>query len=231
MAHRGNRVACPENTIASFRRAFLDGADILETDLHLTADGVFMCIHDGTVDRTTDGHGAVAQMKLAEIKRLSASCGRPEFAGERIPTLGELAEILPGDVALALELKTDRFLEPEVCRQLVEELSAAGVFGRTVVLSFHERRLRSVRAVAPEMPIGWITLQRLSPLRDVEMLGPFWPLLVVNPLYTSLAHRRGQAVCPLDPLPDARLPLYRLLRCDAVLTDNPESTCRALGKR
>jgi glycerophosphoryl diester phosphodiesterase len=63
------------------------------------------------------------------------------------------------------------------------------------------------------------------------MLGPFWPLLVVNPLYTSLAHRRGQAVCPLDPLPDARLPLYRLLRCDAVLTDNPESTCRALRKR
>jgi glycerophosphoryl diester phosphodiesterase len=231
MAHRGNRVACPENTLASFQRALRDGADILETDLHLTADGVFVCIHDGTVDRTTDGHGAVARMKLAEIKRLSASCGRPEFFGERIPTLGELVAILAGDVSLALELKTDRFLEPAVCRQLVEELSAAGVVERTVVLSFHEQRLRAVRAVAPEMPIGWITLQRLWPLRGVEMLGPFWPLLVVNPFYTSWAHRRGQAVCPLDPHPEARLPLYRLLRCDAVLTDNPESTCRALGKR
>jgi glycerophosphoryl diester phosphodiesterase len=231
MAHRGNRVACPENTLASFRRAFDDGADIIETDLHLTADGVFVCIHDGTVDRTTDGHGAVAEMTLTEIKGLSASCGRPDFPAERIPTLGELAAILPGDVGLALELKTDRFLEQEVCRLLVEELSSAGAFERTVVLSFHERRLRAVRAVAPDIPIGWITVRRLWPLENVEMLGPFWPLLLVNPFYTSLAHRHGQAVCPLDPLPDARLPLYRLLRCDAVLTDNPESTCKVLGKR
>ena len=48
MAHRGNRVLCPENTLASFSKAFEEGADILETDLHLSADGVFMCIHDAT---------------------------------------------------------------------------------------------------------------------------------------------------------------------------------------
>ncbi len=231
MAHRGNRVACPENTLASFRRAVADGADILETDLHLTADGVFVCIHDGTVDRTTDGHGAVAETSLAEIKRLSASYGRPEFTGERIPTLAELSAILPPDVALALELKTDRFLEPGVCRQLVDELRRAGVLGRSVVLSFHEGRIRAVREVEPAMPIGWITLRRIWPLRGVELLGPLWPLLLLNPLYTPAAHRRGQVVCPLDPLPDARLGLYRLLGCDAVLTDNPESTCRALGRR
>ncbi len=61
MAHRGNRTACPENTLAAFRRAITDGADILETDLHLSADQVFVCIHDPTVDRTTDGSGAVAK--------------------------------------------------------------------------------------------------------------------------------------------------------------------------
>ena len=87
MAHRGNRVACPENTLAAFRRALVDGADILETDLHLTADGVFVCIHDATVDRTTDGHGPVAEMTLAQVKSLSASYGRPEFQGEQVPTL------------------------------------------------------------------------------------------------------------------------------------------------
>src|SRR5512136_2944979 len=93
MAHRGNQVACPENTLAAFRRALADGADIIETDLHLTADGVFVCIHDGMVDRTTDGHGAVAEMTLAQIKTLSASCGRPEFAAERVPTLAETAAL------------------------------------------------------------------------------------------------------------------------------------------
>ena len=118
VAHRGNQVICPENTLAAFRQAITDGADIIETDLHLSADGVFLCIHDDTVTRTTNGSGKVAQMTLPEIKGLSASHGRPEFHAERIPTLAELAELVPANMLLALELKTDRFLEDETCRQL-----------------------------------------------------------------------------------------------------------------
>jgi len=231
MAHRGNQVACPENTLAAFRQAFADGADIIETDLHLTADGVFVCIHDGTVDRTTDGHGPVAELTLAQLKMVSASCGRPEFAAERVPTLAELTALLPPGVVLALELKTDRFLEPDVCRRLAAELAAAGVRERTVVLSFHMDRVRAVQAVAPDIAAGFITASQPSPFVDATLLGPFWPLLLVNPVYVALAHRRGQVVCPLDPTPDRRLWLYRLLRCDAVLTNDPGATRRALGHR
>ena len=231
MAHRGNRVACPENTLASFRRALADGADLLETDLHLSADNHLMCIHDGTVDRTTDGHGRVEHKTLPELKSLSASCGRAEFRAERIPTLAEVAAILPADVALALELKTDRFLEADVCRALVEELDRTGIRNRTVVLSFALPRVKAVQAVAPEILAGWITISKGVPITDVQLLGPFWPWLVLNPIYVWAAHHRGQVVCPLDPTPDRRLWLYRALRCDAVLTDNPEATCRALGRR
>jgi len=230
MAHRGNRVACPENTLAAFRRALAEGADILETDLHLTADGVFVCIHDATVDRTTDGTGPVAGKTLEQIKALSASYGRPDFAEERVPTLAELAAILPADVALGLELKTDRFLAPEVCRALTEELGRTGVRGRTVILSFSLARLQTVRTVAPDLPIGWITLSRAWPLPDVDLLGPLWPLLLANPFYVMLAHTRGQLVAPLDPTPDRRLWLYRLLGCDAILSDDPGATRRALGR-
>ena len=228
MAHRGNRVACPENTLAAFRRALADGADILETDLHLTADGVFVCIHDATVDRTTDGNGRVAEKTLAELDALSASAGRPEFLGERVPTLSEVAAILPEDVALGLELKTDRFLDPAVCRRLVAELEATGVRNRTVVLSFSLPRLQAVASVAPDVPIGWITLSRPWPIRIGQLLGPFWPLLLLNPFYVWLAHRRGQIVCPLDPTPDRRLWLYKLLGCDAVLSDDPGTTRKKL---
>lgn len=228
MAHRGNRVTCPENTLAAFRRAITEGADIVETDLHLTADGTFVCIHDATVDRTTDGSGAVAGMTLQELKALSAAYGRPEFAAERIPTLAELATLLPGDVALALELKTDRFLEPQVCRRLVAELEQHGIDDRTVVLSFSLLRIQAVQTVAPGMPIGWITLSRPWPLREAQLLGPFWSLLLLNPFYVRLAHAQGQLVCPLDPQPDPRLWLYRWLGCDAVLTDDPGSTRKAL---
>ena len=147
-----------------------------------------------------------------------------------MPTLAELAALLPADVALALELKTDRFLEPEIARRLVEELAAAGVLNRTVVLSFSLARVQAVQAVAPDLPIGWITLSRAWPRPGVQLLGPLWPLLLLNPLYPSLAHRRGQLVAPLDPTPDRRLWLYKLLRCDAVLSDDPASTRAALGR-
>lgn len=230
MAHRGNRVACPENTLAAFRRALDDGADIIETDVHLTADGVFVCIHDATVDRTTDGTGAVAALTLAQIKALSASYGREGFAGERVPTLEETLALLPAHVALALELKTDRFLEPEVCCRLANALDRAGVRARAVVLSFSAARLAALHAAAPDIPRGFITLTRPYPAAEGELLGPFWPLLLLNPLYVAWAHRRGQLVCPLDPAPDSRLWLYKALRCDAVLTDDPAATARALGR-
>ena len=230
MAHCGNWVACPENTLAAFRLALADGADILETDLHLTADDVFVWIHDATVARTTDGSGAVAMMTLAELKTLSASYERPEFQDERIPTLAELAAILPADIALALELKTDRFLEADICRRLVAELDRAGVRDRSFTLSFSLPRVQAVHQVAPDIMMGWITLSRWWPLRGVQMLGPAWPLLLRNPLYVGIAHLRRQFVCTLDPTLDPRLWLYRLLRCDAVLTDDPAATCRALRR-
>jgi glycerophosphoryl diester phosphodiesterase len=230
MAHRGNRVSCPENTLAAFRRAIEEGADILETDLHLTADGAFVCIHDATVDRTTDGSGEVAGRTLDEIKALSAAYGRAEFSAERVPTLAEMAVLLPADVALALELKSDRFLEPQVCRALVMELDRTGIRARTVVLSFSMARIQAVRAIAPDIPIGWITLSEPWPRRGVQLLGPFWPLLLLNPLYVRVAHARGQLVCPLDPFPDKRLRLYRWLGCDAVLSDDPGTTARALNR-
>lgn len=228
MAHRGNSEACPENTIASFQRALEDGADIIETDLHLTADGVFVCIHDATVDRTTDGSGAVAQMTLAEIKSLSASYDRPGFAAERVPTLAETMALIPEMCALALELKTDRFLEPEVCLKLVRELEKGGVQDRTVVLSFSLERLQCVRSVAPEIPLGHITLSRPLPTPGVQLVGPLWPLLVLNPFYVWIAHRRGMQICPLDIAPVGRLWYYRLLRCDAVMANNTARLARAL---
>lgn len=230
MAHRGNRVLCPENTLTSFSKAFIEGADILETDLHLSKDGVFMCIHDATVDRTTDGSGPVAEKTLAELKALSASYGFRGFENERIPTLAETASILPQGIALALELKTDRFLEPEVCLQLVNELRAHGILERTIVLSFSLPRLQAVQAIEPAIPMGWITMAKFSPDPKPEVLGPFWPAVLINPFFVRRAHQREQLVCPLDPTPDNRLWYYKWLGCDAIITDNPGATLAAMQR-
>lgn len=85
-------------------------------------------------------------------------------------------------------------------------------------------------AVAPDLPIGWITLSRPWPLRAAQVLGPLWPLLLLNPFYVRLAHRKGQLVCPLDPNPGPRLRLYLHLGCDAVLSDDPGATSSALQR-
>lgn len=230
MAHRGNRVACPENTLAAFRQAVADGADIVETDVHVTRDGKFVCIHDATLERTTTGRGAVAEKTLAELRQLSAGYGRPQFAHERIPTLAELAEAVPAPTVVALELKSEAFLDPAIAQGLASELHAVGLLRRALILSFSRERLTAFEKAAPGTPTGWITMNHPWPVAGTPLLGPFWPLLLVNPLYVWLAHQRGQVVCPLDPTPDGRLWLYRLLGCDAVLSDNPAATRRALKR-
>ena len=150
MAHRGNSAACPENTLAAFRQRA--GRRRGHHRDRPAPDGRrrLVCIDDGDVDRTTDGHGPVAAMTLrAGQDALSASYGRPEFAAERVPALAEWCAILPANVVLALELKTDRFLEPDVCRKLADELAAAGVLDRTVVLSFSLGESRQWRRPHP----------------------------------------------------------------------------------
>jgi glycerophosphoryl diester phosphodiesterase len=231
IAHRGNQTACPENTLAAFKRAIEDGADIIETDVHLTRDDVFVCIHDPSVDRTTNGKGLVADMTLAEIRLLSAGHGRMGFEEERIPTLSETVGLIPEDMALALELKTGRFLDEVVCERLIGTLKAEKVLERTVVLSFSMDHLKTMQRVCPAVYTGWITLTGERPLKGPHMLGPYWPILMKNPLYVLLAHMNRQAVCPLDTAPDRRLWFYRLLGCDAVITDNPAATCKKLGKK
>jgi len=228
MAHRGNRALCPENTLTSFQHAFQDGADILETDLHLSKDGQFICIHDATLDRTTNGSGRIADLTVAEIKKVSAFNQMAGFEKERIPLLEETAAILPPDVALALELKSDCFLEEEICRQLVAELRNGGILDRTIVLSFSPQRIFTVRKVEKDMPIGLITMKKLVPPADVDMVGPVFPILWAKPWYVHSAHRKAMLVCPLDPTPEARLEGYLKRGCDAIITDNPAVTRKAL---
>ncbi|MCD4672410.1 MAG: hypothetical protein K8R77_07095 [Anaerolineaceae bacterium] len=230
MAHRGNQAVCPENTLAAFRQALQDGADLLETDLHLSADNVFVCIHDDTLERTTDGQGPVKDKTLTELKEYSASYGRPEFNEERIPTLAELAAILPPDVGLALELKIDDFLQPEVAHKLSGELKSLGIHDRVVIISFSLERLKAVQAVDADIPAGWITMTGLRPIMGVQLLGPFWKLLLRNPGYVRQARTRGQIVCPLDSHGEERMWLYRLLKCEVIMSDDPAALARAMGR-
>ncbi|MGW7682836.1 glycerophosphodiester phosphodiesterase [Kribbella sp. NPDC054772] len=102
--HRGAMGYMPENTIPSYVRAVQDGVDEVELDLRLTKDGHIVLIHDPTVDRTTNGHGAVEDFTLAELRRLDAG------NGEHIPTFEEAVEAV--DITILAEIKADAAVEP-----------------------------------------------------------------------------------------------------------------------
>ncbi len=106
-AHRGFSGCYPENTMLAFAEAVNLGADILELDLHISADDEVFVIHDETVDRTTDGSGALKNLKAAEIRSLDAGSWKgPQFAGERIPTFTEVLDTFAGRVKLNIEIKS-----------------------------------------------------------------------------------------------------------------------------
>jgi glycerophosphoryl diester phosphodiesterase len=238
MAHRGDAVHAPENTLAAFQLALEAGADILETDLWFTADDVLVCHHDLTLDRTTDRGGAIPGMTLDQVKQASvlrSYCGRFDealYPDERVPTLEELLAFLPPNKGLALELKDPRFTEPARARQLVEAIGARVGEETVMLLSFHPELLWAAKGVAPNVWVGKIGAFDPFPLFRGEGIGTTWQAMRLNPLYMWIARVQGLWVCPLDPSPDPRLAQYLRLGVDAVLTHDPAGTRVALqGKR
>jgi glycerophosphoryl diester phosphodiesterase len=227
VAHRGNRTYCPENSLAAFKRAVNEGADLLETDLRVTSDGAFVCFHDRDLSRTTNGRGKIEEMTLGDLASFRLSHNGEVWEGERIPRLEELVALCPPDVALALELKSSLFDTPSFCSRLVNELQRLGMEKRVIALSFHRRRLANLKRVGPGIPVGPVSFTPW-PWGDVELLGPLPLLLSLNRYYVQAAHRRGYIVCPLDPAPEPRIPFYRRLGVDALITDDTGGTLAAI---
>src|SRR5437762_305021 len=104
--HRGVARFAPENTLVSCRQAVEGGVRVLEIDLCLTKDNVLVLMHDPTVDRTTNGQGAVVDLTLDEIRKLDAGSWKDKkYAGERVPTLEEICDACRGKATLMLDLK------------------------------------------------------------------------------------------------------------------------------
>ncbi|MBP3646559.1 MAG: glycerophosphodiester phosphodiesterase family protein [Clostridia bacterium] len=107
-AHRGNSRYFPENTMAAYCSAIALEPDMIEMDVHMTQDGVLVCMHDHTVDRTTDGTGLVREKTLAQVRELDAGSWKDErFAGEKVPTFEEFLEMMKAypQIMINVELK------------------------------------------------------------------------------------------------------------------------------
>ena len=158
VSHRGARFEAPENTLAGFAYALRLGMTTVEFDVHLTKDDALVVIHDATVDRTTNGSGAVGEMTLAEIRALDARSIHTDWPEPcPVPTFEEVLRALDGMPNMEVEIKRDT---PENLEKVVAGvLRTMAEVGRTAgvtLTSFEPYALEVAMRLAPDQPRGFI---------------------------------------------------------------------------
>lgn len=150
IAHRGASADAPENTLPAFEAALAAGADALELDVHMAADGALVVIHDPALGRTTNGRGFVGAHTLADLRRLDAGAWfGPAFAGTAVPTLEEVVALARGRARLFVEIKGGSDFYPGIESAVIRCLEEGGALREAVVASFDHPALLAVRSAAP----------------------------------------------------------------------------------
>jgi glycerophosphoryl diester phosphodiesterase len=148
IGHKGSSIDRPENTLASARRAIEVKADLTETDIRTSRDGVLICFHDDDLRRTTDGKGKVADKTLSELKKLDAGGWfDTKNQRERIPTLREFLALCKGKIGVMLDLKESG---DEYVRQVATEVTRSGEPGKTVLGIRGVDQAKLMRKLLPE---------------------------------------------------------------------------------
>jgi glycerophosphoryl diester phosphodiesterase len=242
-AHRGGAAMWPENSLAAFRGAVALGVDALEFDVHLTADGVPVVIHDITLDRTTTGRGVVRETTLDALRgvRLLDRAGAP--TGERVPTLDEVLEVAARASVLVLpEIKVDvvRGRYPDIETHVVALLHAHRLVARASVQSFDEPTLRRLRALDPALRTmllvgrarmaasmaGSVEAVRWAQAVGAGDLGIDYRLIDAELL--AAAHAAGIRVAAWTVNEDAEVRRLSALGVDLLMTDDPDRARRLL---
>ncbi len=248
-AHRGGAKVVPENTVEGFREGLAMGDAVIELDVHASADGAVVVIHDSIVDRTTDGTGPVAEKTLRELQELDAGFwftpdGGSTYPwrgrGVRIPTLESIYETFP-DRPINIELKGERpGLEADVYRVI----EAAGGQDRTLVVTDRRGPIRRFRrasrgTVATAASIVefavfmLLNLLRLSdlyhpPFQALQPPEKYKGVRIVTPRLVREAHRRNLRVDVWTI--DEESAMRRLLSfgVDGIMTDRPDILAKVL---
>ncbi|MGD8240232.1 MAG: glycerophosphodiester phosphodiesterase family protein [Armatimonadota bacterium] len=152
IAHRGASKQAPENTVPAFRRAIEQEADAIELDVRATSEGILVCMHDATLDRTTNGSGPVEKMSFGDMRKLDAgSWMSPEMAGEHVPSFAVGLEAITEGAVCAAELKVT-----DIEKRVLETIHDCGVEESVIVVSFSEATIAQMTELAPTLARGWI---------------------------------------------------------------------------
>jgi glycerophosphoryl diester phosphodiesterase len=259
VAHRGSSSTHAEHTLGAYRRALEEGAEALECDVRLTADGHLVCVHDRRIDRTSDGRGVVSTLELAELDSLDwASWKNPwqELDDEapdtnqeqgRIVTLQRLLDMVrdwgkPVDVAIETKHPTRYAGLVEV--KLIETLDRygwarppQGSVSPARVMSFSWMSLRRCLELAPDLETVYLMDRVPLRFRDgalpfgARTAGPSMDIVLAHPEYVAKVHDHGGAVHVWTVNRPEDIELCASLGVDAIISDRPAAALNQLEDR
>lgn len=236
IAHRGAARIAPENTLTAFRLAAETGADAIELDARLSADGAVIVLHDLSLDRTTNGSGDVSDWSLTDLKALDAGAKfSASFEDERIPILDEVLEEVGRRILVNVELKDyESMLDRRLAEAVVRIVRHHGLERRVLISSFTPFGLRTVRRLAPEIPLGlllWADEKKWMQFA-ARGLTPFEAChsheRMTDRYLIAAEHSRGRRVHSWTVNNADRMRELVLLGADGLITDAPDVARQAV---
>jgi glycerophosphoryl diester phosphodiesterase len=239
LAHRGDCAHAPENTLPAFQQAIEKGADGVELDAKLTADGHVITIHDARVDRTTNGKGRVASLTLDSIRKLDAGKWFHEkFTGTKVPLLEEVFETVGRDKMINIEL-SNYYSTPRdgLALKVCELIKRHNNQSQILFSSFFPSNLQITAKILPEIPRGLLAGPGLIGIWARSFGFMFGDYLALHPHITNTtreqilrAHRlkRRVHVWTVNTLEDFNR--FKEWDVDGIITDDPQLAVKALGR-
>jgi len=226
-SHRGGGATAPENTIPAISAALAAGFDYVEVDVALTSDGHAVLMHDASVDRTTDGHGLLADLTFEHVRSLDAGAWfDPSFRGTQVPTFAEFLDVLAETSRRALvELKGE--WDAASVTRLADELAARDLEQRAILSSFDARTLALAAAASEETP-RLLILKHLPDdvVRAITEAGARGMIasrasVLERPEVIDEAHAAGLRVVVYTLNSDDQWDAATALGVDGIVTDDP----------
>lgn len=246
VAHRGGARLWPENSLTAFRGALALGVDDLELDVHLTADGEVVVVHDPTLDRTTTGQGPVAARRLADLAGVRLRQAGGDATDERLPALAQVLDLLAPAAAagLLLEIKVgvEGLRHPGIEERVLALVRDRGLAPRVQVMAFEEAAVARVRALDPSIRtvllIGRRDAPRLGgPVKGASRAarlgaaGVGMDHRLVNAEVVAAARAAGLALGAWTVNDEPAIRRMLDLGVDSITSDRPDLALRLAGRK
>lgn len=192
IAHRGASSSAPENTLSAFKKAIDIGATMIELDVRKTKDEELVVIHNSTLNKTSNGKGLVSSYRLDELKKFDmGGWFKPEFKGEKLPTLKEVLDLCKDKILLDIEIKSFNIEE-----KIIKLINEAGMGSKVIITSFIYNILKKIKKIDNKIKTGIIVLTGYS-LRgirkkrlNIDAVVPHGGLFLSKNL-VDMAHKEG----------------------------------------